>query len=263
MEAQMGYRDIAVFLDGSLDNSARVDFALWLARRHDARLTGVDVNSEAAFESEWSERARALENSFRTRAHQVGANVRFRIAGRQGTGWKDLYAHYADLVIATQPDPETSGLILPQVPEGVLTSAGVPMIILPHGWKPRQVLDTALVAWSPSSQASRAVHDALPILKAARNVTVFAFDPPADAKDEDLELLCDHLLAHGIETGTERWRDVGDMSAVDALFASRAMEEADIVVAGAYSHSRFRETLFGGMTKALMQQFFTPVLVSH
>jgi nucleotide-binding universal stress UspA family protein len=56
---------------------------------------------------------------------------------------------------------------------------------------------------------------------------------------------------------------MGDMSAVESLFASRAMEEADMVIAGAYSHSRFREILFGGMTKALMQQFFTPVLVSH
>jgi nucleotide-binding universal stress UspA family protein len=259
----MSYGDIAVFLDGSLDNSARVEFALWLARQHGARLTGVDVNAEAAFGSEWSERARALEDSFRTRAAQVGADVRFRIAGREGRGWKDLYAHYADLIIATQPDPETAPLLLPEVPEGVLTSAGVPMVVLPHGWKLRLGLEDLLIAWSPSGQATRAVHDALPILKSARKVTVFAFDPPADAKDEDLELLCDHLLAHGIKTATERWRGVGDMTAVESLFASRAMEEADMVVAGAYSHSRFREMLFGGMTKALMQQFFTPVLVSH
>jgi len=259
----MSYKDIVVFLDGSPDNSARVDFALWFAREHGARLTGVDVNSEAAFQSEWSERARALEDTLRTKAAQLDWHIRFRIAGREGRGWKDLYAHYADLVIATQPDPETSRLILPEVPEGVLTSSGVPMIVLPHGWKPRHALQDVLVAWSPSAQATRAVHDAMPILKAARKVTVFAFDPPADAKDADLELLRDHLRAHGVEAGTESWRNMGDMSAVESLFASRAIEEADMLVAGAYSHSRFREALFGGMTKALMQQFFTPVLVSH
>jgi hypothetical protein len=118
-------------------------------------LTGVDVNREAAFQSEWSERVRALEDSFRTRAAQGGANVRYRIASREGTGWKDLYAHYTDLVIATQPNPETAPLILPEVPEDVLTSAGVPMIVLPHSWKPRHVLENVLVAWSPSGQATR------------------------------------------------------------------------------------------------------------
>ena len=143
----MSYRDIAVFLDGSLDNSARVDFALWLASKHGAMLTGVDVNSEAAFQSDWSERARTLEDSFRMKAAEVGAHVRFRIAGRESRGWKGLYAHYADLIVATQSDAETAPLLLPEVPEGVLTSAGVPMIILPHGWKPRHVLEDVLVAW--------------------------------------------------------------------------------------------------------------------
>ncbi len=259
----MNYRDILVFLDGSLDNEGRLDFALSLAKAFDARLTGVDVSSEAAFEGEWSQRARSVEESFRAKAGQVDANIRFRVAGREATGWKGLYAHYADLVVATQPYPEASSMILPAVPEEVLMSAGVPMIVLPHDWRPRQTVDNVLVAWSPSSQATRALHDAMPILTRARKVTVFAFDPPSDGKDADIELLRDHLLVHHVTTETERWPDTGELNAIEALFASRAMEEADVVVAGAYSHSRFRETLFGGMTKTLLQHFSIPVFVSH
>lgn len=259
----MSYRDILVFLDGSVDNGVRVDFALSLAKAYGSRLTGVDVDSAAAFAGEWAERAKSLEETFRSSANRFGVDVRFKVADRNAAGWKNFYAHYADLLIATQPNPETSGRILSDVPEDVLISAGVPMIVLPQGWRPTPVGEEIVIAWSPSSQAARAIHDAMPILARARKVTVFAFDPPADRKDADIELLGEHLLAHGIKAETDRWPDTGELSAIDALFASRAMEEADLIVAGAYSHSRFREVLFGGMTKSLLQQFSLPVLVSH
>ena len=259
----MTYRDILVFLDGSKDNEVRLDFALSLAKEHGARLTGVDVNSAAAFGGEWSQRAQTVEESFQAKAHQAGISIRFRVANREATGWKNLYAHHADLLIATQPNPEASGLILPGVPEDVLMSAGVPMIVLPRQWKPESADQNIVIAWSPSSQATRAVHDAMPILTQASKVTVFAFDPPSDDSDADIKLLCDHLLAHGVVAETDQWLDTGELSAIDALFASRAMEDAAMIVAGAYSHSRFRETVFGGVTKDLLHQLSVPVLVSH
>jgi nucleotide-binding universal stress UspA family protein len=259
----MTYRDILVFLDGSQDNEIRLDFALSLAKEHGARLTGVDVNSAAAFEGEWSQRARTVEESFQAKARQAGTSIRFRVANREATGQKNLYAHYADLLIATQPNPEASGMILPGVPEDVLISAGVPMIVLPRQWKPESADQNIVIAWSPSSHAARAVHDAMPILTRARKVTVFAFGPPSDDSDDDLKLLCDHLLIHGVVTETDQWHDTGELSAIEALFASRAMEDAAMIVAGAYSHSRFRETVFGGVTKDLLHQLSVPVLVSH
>ena len=154
-------------------------------------------------------------------------------------------------------------MILPGVPEDVLMSAGVPMIVLPHQWKPESADQNIVIAWSPSSQATRAVHDAMPILARARKVTVFEFGPPSDDSDDNLKLLCDHLLIHGVVSETDQWRDTGELSAIEALFASRAMEDATMIVAGAYSHSRFRETVFGGVTKDLLHLLSVPVLVSH
>ena len=259
----MGYKDILVFLDGSTDNNARMEFAFSLAQAHGARLTGVDVDAAGAFVGEWAERAKSLAETFHARADRSDVHVRYKITDRDAAGWKDFYAHYADLLIATQPNQETFGRILSGVPEQVLMSAGVPMIVLPQGWKPRTVGNEVVIAWSPSAQATRVVHDAMPILAGARKVTAFAFDPPADSEDADLEMLREHLLAHGIKIDIDRWSNAGDLSPIDALFASRALEEADLIVAGAYSHSRFREALFGGMTKSLLQQFSLPVLVSH
>lgn len=259
----MSYRDILVFLDASTDNNARMDFAFSLARLHGARLTGVDVDAAAAFEGEWAERAKSLADTFHARADRSDVQVRYKIADRDAVGWKDFYAHYADLLIATQPNPEAFGRILSEVPEQVLLSAGVPMIVLPQGWKPRPVGKQVVIAWSPSAQATRVLHDAMPILASAQKVTVFAFDPPADKEDADVEMLREHLLVHGIKVDIDKWANAGDLSPIEALFASPALEEADLIVAGAYSHSRFREALFGGMTKSLLQQFSLPVLVSH
>jgi len=262
-ERHMSYKDILVFLDGSIENAARVDLAVSLAKAHGARLTGVDVDAAAAFEGEWSERAKSLEDTFHASAKRFGIDARFKVTDQDTPGWKDFYVHYADLVIASQPAPEGSGNILSDVPEKVLLSAGVPMLVLPQYWRPAPLGDQVVIAWSPSGQAARAVHDAMPILTRARKVTAFAFDPQVDGKDADIELLRDHLLAHGVKVETDRWTDRGDLTAIDALFASRALEEADLIVAGAYSHSQFREALFGGMTKSLLQQFSLPVLVSH
>ncbi|AID30442.1 hypothetical protein BFX40_02655 [Mesorhizobium sp. SEMIA 3007] len=259
----MSYKDILVFLDGSVENAARVDFALSLARAHGARLTGVDVDSAAAFVGEWSERAKSLEETFHASAERFGVDVRFRVAEQSSGDWKSYYTPYADLVIASQPNPEVADKILPEVPGDLLMSAGVPMILLPRDWRPTPVGEEIVIAWSPSGQAARAVHDAMPILTQARKVTVFKFAPPADAKDADVDLLRDHLRMHGVKAETDRWTDTGDLSAIEALFASRAMEEADLIVAGAYSHSRIREALFGGMTKSLLDQFSLPVFVSH
>lgn len=259
----MNYKDILVFLDASPDNNARMELAFSLARSYGARLTGVDVDAAAAFEGEWAERAKSLADTFHAIANRSDVEVRYKIADRSATGWKDFYAHYADLLIATQPNHETLDRILPGVPEQVLMSAGVPMIVVPQGWRQRPIGKQVVIAWSPSAQATRVVHDAMPILAGAQKVTVFAFDPQADKEDVDVEMLREHLLAHGIKVDIDKWSNTGDMSPIDALFASPALEEADLIVAGAYSHSRFRETLFGGMTKSLLQQFSLPVLVSH
>lgn len=259
----MSYKDILVFLDGSVENAARLDFALSLARAHDARLTGVDVDAAAAFVGEWSERAKSLQETFHASAERFGVNVRFKVADHDSADWTNYYTPYADLVVASQPQPEAADKILPEVSGDLLMSAGVPMILLPRDWRPSPVGEDVVIAWSPSGQAARAVHDAMPILTRARKVTIFKFAPRIDAKDADIELLRDHLRVHGVKAETDRWTDSGDLSAIEALFASRALEEADLVVAGAYSHSRIREALFGGMTKSLLEQFSLPVFVSH
>ncbi|HLH49050.1 MAG TPA: universal stress protein, partial [Roseiarcus sp.] len=117
--------------------------------------------------------------------------------------------------------------------------------------------------WKASREAARAVHDAMPFLTRARKVTAFTFAPQPDGAGEEPASLIDHLQRHGVRVEPSRWPDGGELTPVDALFASLDAEDADLVVAGAYGHARWAEGLFGGVTRDLVRQPSLPVLLSH
>jgi nucleotide-binding universal stress UspA family protein len=122
--------------------------------------------------------------------------------------------------------------------------------------------DARDAAWNAGREALRAVHDAMPLLERAKKVTLFAFASRPSALRKSAQALADHLAAHGVKTEHIR-TNTGDLTAIEALFASLDTQDADLIVAGAYGHSRLYEGLFGGVTMDLMHQQSLPVLMSH
>jgi nucleotide-binding universal stress UspA family protein len=259
----MPYREILVYLDPSSDSDIRLDFAIQLAATHEARLIGVDACSDAAFEGELRDRATGLADNFDAKIHLAGLRGSFRGADRERKGALLRYAHHADLIVAPQPDVETRNLIVAGVPEDVLVGAGVPLLLMPPSWKPRAVGASIFVAWKPGREATRAVHDAMPLLVKAKTVTVFTFDPESDLYGTEPDLLVHHLHEHGVAAHPLRWPNTGELSAVEAMFASLDSEDSDLIVAGAYGHSRLMEGLFGGASRDLVRQNVLPVFMSH
>ncbi len=97
----------------------------------------------------------------------------------------------------------------------------------------------------------------------AELVVVFAFERHYDAKKRDMDALVTHLASHGVNARVEAWPDTGDMDPVSALFACLDSEDIDLIVAGAYGHSRWLEGLFGGVSRDLLRQETMAVLMSH
>jgi nucleotide-binding universal stress UspA family protein len=174
-----------------------------------------------------------------------------------------FYSHYSDLIIASQPELETRSLVVAGVPEDVLLTSGVPMLLLPCGLKPPIKFENIVIAWRSSREAIRSVHDAMPLLLAAKKVTVFTFAPQSDHSGREPGLLVDHLEQHGVWAKAESWPDTGDMSTISALFAWLDTQEADLIVAGAYGHSRLVEGLFGGVSRDLLHEPSLPLFLSH
>lgn len=258
------YRDVLVFLSAGDNAPARLDAAIALAAQHGARLTGVDVNHPAVFETDRAPRAIGLEETFMQRAHAAHLQCRFHAAGRQdGAGWKSFYAHFADLVIAPPVSEADARLVLPGIPEEVLLNAGVPVLVIPDLWRPQPLGRRVVLSWNASREATRAVHDALPILLRAEHVTIFAFDWRHDVLKEETDLLLSHLAAHGVPATPYTWPANGGIGPVDALFSCLSEEGSDLIVAGGYGHSRMLERLLGGATRTLMHTLTVPVILSH
>jgi nucleotide-binding universal stress UspA family protein len=158
---------------------------------------------------------------------------------------------------------ETRALIRSEIPEGTLLASGALMLTLPNDWKLSPVGENIVIAWNGSREAIRAVHDAMPLLVKAKKVTIFTFSARESTLHATSEMLSDHLLRHGIVAKISDWPNTGEMSALEALFASPDTQDADLIVAGAFGHSRLFESLFGGVSTAMMRQPAVPVFVAH
>ncbi len=259
----MAYKDILVYLDPGSGAEDRLRLAVALARAHGARLTGADVSSDEAFLGASAERALQIRPKFAEATRAAGVTGHF--IGQDDIHAPPLsgYAHCADLLIAPRPEREEKALVRAFVPEGALESAGAPMLIIPQGWTHRPAGENVVIAWNDSREAARAVHDAMPLLRKAGKVTIFSFSSRLNGLRASAELLADHLLRHEVTARISGWTNTGDMSAIEALFASLDTQDADMIVAGAFGHSRVFESLFGGVSLDLLRQPLLPVFMSH
>jgi nucleotide-binding universal stress UspA family protein len=258
----MAYRDIMVYLDPTSGVEDRLKLAVSLAQAHEARLIGVDASSNDAFLGSESDRALRLGPQFESAVKAAGVTGHFIGSDpKSAPGAGEM--HCVDLIIAPRASGEARSLIHAEVPDAVLVAAGAPMLILPEDWRPGPVGENIVIAWNASREATRAVHDAMPLLRKAKTVTIFAFSARPAALRPASELLAEHLKRHGVATRLSDWTDTGDLTALEALFADLDTQDADLIVAGAFGHSRLFESLFGGVSLDLMRQPTTPTFMSH
>jgi nucleotide-binding universal stress UspA family protein len=144
-----------------------------------------------------------------------------------------------------------------------LFGSGRPCLLLPDTSRQVFSLDSVLICWDFSQSAARAVADALPLLQKARRVQIAVFRGEKDIPLEDAgKPLAAFLLAHGISAEAE---DVE----IDGRKIGRAILDhaesigANLVVLGAFGHSRLQEFLLGGATKELLDKSNIPLLMSH
>ena len=151
------------------------------------------------------------------------------------------------------------------VAECVIFGSGRPTVVLPEAPKIRRPLsiDVVGVAWDFSRPAARAIADAMPILERAKTVRVVTItqEKASDTKHSGAELMR-HLAFHGIEIVVEEEEAAG-RSIGQALEDYATAHDLDLLVMGAYGHSRLRDFVLGGATKTVIAPPPLPVLLSH
>lgn len=171
-----------------------------------------------------------------------------------------------DLIVTAQVNPETDMGPQFDVPERVVMESGRPVLILPYAGTFKEIGGTVLAAWNGTRESARAVFDALPLLKAAKSVRLLWINPSVedggDAHGVPGSEMAATLSRHGVNV--EAARSVNSSIGVDDELLSRASDfGADLLVMGAYGHSRVREYVFGGATRGILRHMTLPVLMSH
>lgn len=279
----MSYRSILVHLDESPRCAARVEIAARLARQHGAHLFGLApaglVNFPARVspslgmpnylelaQGNLNESAAALVTGFKRRAQDLGlASFEGRVDEDDAVTSLVRHAGVHDLVVLGQTDRTAPTVALElDIPEHVLMRAGTPALVVPYAGDFADAGGCVLVAWNATRESARAVHDAMPLLRHAREVHLMCFERTSDLRHVSRLQLNDarHWLArHGIDARLHQEPVSGDVG--EALLSRASDLGADLVVMGGYGHSRLAEFLLGGVTRRLLARMTTPVLMSH
>ena len=176
-----------------------------------------------------------------------------------------MHTRYADLVVLGQADPDEPPYVGHRPPEQVVLSSGRPALIVPHRWPLDTLAERVLIAWDASREAARAVSDALPVLAQATSVVVVSVNPKStplghgELPGADIAL---HLARHKFEVEV-RSVETDPMDAGEALLSFAAERGCDLLVMGAYAHSRTRELVLGGATRTILEEMTLPVLMAH
>ena len=276
----MGYKSILTVLTRS--QTTLLDSAIAMTRRQDAHLDvfclGVDhtqsgyyyAGASAYVFQESIDKAMTDASALETevRAHLAAQDIRWSVdsAVAQVGGLSTLVgmrARYADLVVLNLPYAQDATPDAEAVTEAALFEGTAPVLIVP------QTLDKPcgkkiLIAWDQSNEALNAVRRAMPLLQAADAVEITVVDPSPSNPEraEPGAALCQMLVRQGIKA--EIAVLARTLPQISDILSRRVIEiGADMVVMGAYGHSRFRQAFLGGATRNMLQKAEVPILMAH
>ncbi len=282
----MRYRDILVQLDrepATDANGRRRAYAISLAAALDAHLTGLvfelepqipglalgemPVDFMEGLRRESAEGARRAADTFNRAAEGEGISYESRtvhVTSGAAPGELASQARVSDLVVIGQHDPDESVTLAAAMIEAALFESGRPVLIVPYIGYDSVRFGRIIVAWDGGREASRAAHDALPLLERAENVEVLVIGeriPAAQAGEPGADL-AQHLARHGVKVTAKRI-NAPDVDVGNATLSHAADYGADLLVMGGYARSRLRQVILGGMTRSVLETMTLPVLMSH
>ena len=290
----MTYKSIFLVLDNSSASENSQEIALSLAQRFDAQITALSLAIEPivpsigmhpvlldALEIQRQasiKEAQRLQYSFEDAA--INANVNFE-SRTEICPLNDCakaifqFSLCSDLVVMCASAPDEDRLGSNNFAEKLMSITARPVLVVPPRSGPNETLERGsiqtqlgrriIIAWNASREAARAASEALPLLKQAETVRVICIDLEGGIHSEVTSLgtdLARFLARHdcNVETRTLKTKS-GDVG--EALIAETAEFGADLLVMGAYGHSRLRELALGGVTQAIFKSLRTPVLMAH
>lgn len=275
---------IAVHLGADNGCERRIEVAIKLATEHQAEIVGVypfDVTmreeySGTALPSEVTQmiRKRVQSNREETKQKFLEATQAAGITAhwRNPKGPIDevlaLHARYARLLIMSKAEDRqsTASPITTNLPETVIMAAGRPVLMVPAVGTISTIGERVLFCWDKKREATRAFADAAPLLRASKELVVLAIDEDTqslldqDIQENDFSSLCTAL---GYPAPKVLRRSSKGVGVGNVILNTATDYGSDLIVMGAYGHSRMRQWIMGGASKTLLNSMTVPVMLSH
>lgn len=280
----LSYKNLLVLVDCSPSGTHRTVLAAEFAARFGATLVGLyiiapivgpryagGITLERVMREE-TEHAQTdalkAQHLFEEAGQRYGIRTEWRVATGFPSEQATLHARYSDLVIVGPPDRNVLPSSFALQPDEIIVAAGRPVILVPRQAGGDTIGHRILVAWNASREATRAINDALPLLATAETVDIVAVNPGAGHAgarchgDEPGAGIASHLARHGISAEVHREQTLHE--SVGERLLKRATEcGADLIVLGAYGHSRLRELVLGGVTQYVFDHATIPFMMSR
>lgn len=279
----MGYKSVLTVLTDPVRVAQAVDPALAVARREGAHLDilclGIDrtqtgfyyAGANAAIVQEALHRARedatAVAVAVEARMKREDVPWGHEAAVAQIAGLSAMvadWAQYADLVVLPRPYGEGRGVEDEAIVEAALFEGHAPVLVVPDSGLPADFGHRVVVAWNESAEALSAIRKAMPILTRAALVDIVVVDPPAHGpeRSDPGGRLSQMIARHGARAEVSVLAKTMPRTS-DVIRRHVLDRAADMVVMGAYGHSRFREAILGGATRNMLESCEVPVLMAH
>ena len=279
----MAIKDLLVAYDGNESSNAAVRFAVQMAAKYEASITGMHVYRQEKYESHirrWipeevmknlrdaeTSVEQSIEDSFSAEIKSAKFKGKVKWIAREGQPDIMLprYARYFDMLIAGQfsnVDQSGGGSLSA---EELLLRSGKPIISVPTNYSGGPFKEEAAVAWDGSRSAARALTDAMQILETKKRLDVIRLI--SSDEDEAKRVLPEHdlishLEAHGINAElVQLISDSGPAGRTILDYCEKT--QPDVLVMGAYGRGRFGNLLFGSTAQYVLKNMTLPVLMSH
>lgn len=268
----MNAKDLLVHIDLRPTCPARLATAIRLAQQQQAKLTGlytIPPHRASDYEQPYKLADQAKQQFQRTVAEadleSEWVCVDISNSSLDLVQSVNLYAHYHDLLIVSQSDPDYKNQAIPkELPEKTVLGAGRPVLVVPYACDIKTVGKRVMLVWRGGPESSRALHDSLPLLRSAESVHVMSIhgyggDEAYESHNADI---CNLLKRYDVNAIGEK-HVTADLSIGDMLLNRCADEGIDLLVIGAFSQFRRGDQILGEVGRYLLQSMTVPVLMSH
>jgi nucleotide-binding universal stress UspA family protein len=208
-----------------------------------------------------------LQELFQRKVFQAGVDAEWqhvdvKVMQRTVVEVINHYASFADLVVIGQTDyrlKNKHGYV--DLPGRVVLGSGRPVLVVPYAGTFTSIGEKTLVAWKTNRESSRALNDALPLLKRSGLAHIFQVNPTEQCR-ADLDRLCAHLADHAVSARTET-SVVTELGIGDVLLNRIADGGNDLLVMGAYAYTHFGTYVLGDIARHILRHMTVPVIMSH